>query len=277
MTNSKDHIFQENPGGFFLRLIESVPLGILMFNSEGRITYLNNNFLEFCVYHKIEINPSNTISIFEEDLFRDNHLLEYFQRLREGYSFEKEIEGLKTLSLRKIIILVKAIPLFTEDKFDGGILILHDIKVGKEEDDSTKIIEPQWKEIINSSVDLLLITDNDGDIKFSFGKKLKRFLWRISPFEKNSINSLFPQETSSILKTKVGLVKESINSLKFNLILFINDRPCDYECEIEPILNDEKKIKLLFFRFNDISKFIKAQKDLELKMLDLSKHKNYHL
>ena len=275
MTNSKDDISQENPGGFYLRLIESIPLGILMFNSEGRITYLNNNFLEFCVYHKIEINPSNTISIFEEDLFRDNDLSKDFQRLREGYSFEKEIEGLKSFSLRKIIILVKAIPLFTDDKFDGGILILHDIKIGKEEEDPTMIVEAQWKEIINSSVDLLLIADADGDIKFSFGKKLKRFLWRISPFEKHNINNLFPRETSSIINDKISLVKESLSSLKFNLILFINERPFDYECEIEPTLNDEKKIKLLFIRFNDISKFIKAQKDLELKILELSKHKNY--
>jgi len=190
-------MLQENSNGFFLRLIESVPLGILTFNSEGRITYLNNNFLEFCVYHKIEINPSTTINIFEENLFCDNPLVEYFQKLREGYSFEKEIEGLKTFSLRKIIILVKAIPLFKEDKFDGGILLLQDIKISKEEDDSLKNIEPQWKEILNSSLDLLLITDEEGNIKFSFGKKSKKFLSRISPFEQNNINNYSPRKLTS--------------------------------------------------------------------------------
>jgi len=243
MANLKDDIFQENSDGFFLRLIESVPLGILIFNSEGRITYLNNNFLEFCVYHKIEINPSNTISIFEEDLFSDNHLLEYFQRLREGYSFEKEIEGLKTFSLRKIIILIKAIPLFKDDKFDGGILILQDFKVGKEEDNSLNNIETKWKEILNSSLDLLLITDDQGNIKFSFGKKSKKFMAKISPFEQNNISNLFSQEISSLIKSKINLIKESLSSQKFNLILTINNRSHDYECEIEPILDDDKKIK----------------------------------
>ncbi|OGU36603.1 MAG: hypothetical protein A2315_00400 [Ignavibacteria bacterium RIFOXYB2_FULL_35_12] len=275
MANLKDDIFQENSDGFFLRLIESVPLGILIFNSEGRITYLNNNFLEFCVYHKIEINPSNTISIFEEDLFSDNHLLEYFQRLREGYSFEKEIEGLKTFSLRKIIILIKAIPLFKDDKFDGGILILQDFKVGKEEDNSLNNIETKWKEILNSSLDLLLITDDQGNIKFSFGKKSKKFMAKISPFEQNNISNLFSQEISSLIKSKINLIKESLSSQKFNLILTINNRSHDYECEIEPILDDDKKIKLLFFRFNDIRSYIKAQKALELTIEELSKHKSF--
>ena len=275
MMNSKHYMLQENSNGFFLRLIESVPLGILTFNSEGRITYLNNNFLEFCVYHKIEINPSTTINIFEENLFCDNPLVEYFQKLREGYSFEKEIEGLKTFSLRKIIILVKAIPLFKEDKFDGGILLLQDIKISKEEDDSLKNIEPQWKEILNSSLDLLLITDEEGNIKFSFGKKSKKFLSRISPFEQNNINNLFSQEANILIKNKISLVRENPSLQKFNLILFINNRPYDYECEIEPILDDDKKIKLLFFRFNDIRNFIKAQKALELKIQEIFKTKTY--
>ena len=59
------------------------------------------------------------------------------------------------------------------------------------------------------------------------------------------------------------------------MILTINNRPYDYECEIEPIIDEEKNIKLLFFRFNDISKFVKAQKDLDIKIRDMTKHKNY--
>lgn len=275
MTNSKDDIFQRYSQEFFLRLVESFPLGILTFNSDGRITYLNNNFLEFCVFHRIEINPSNTISLFEEELFPDNHLLEYFQKLREGYSFEREIEGVKTFSLRKIIIVIKAVPLFKEGKFDGGILVLQDIKIGKHEDDPLKNLEPQWKEIINSSVDLLLITDAEGEIKYSFGKKIKKLSWRVSPFEKYTLNSLFPKETNSILNDQIKLIKEDLTAGKFNIQLYISNRPHDYECEIEPILDDEKKIKLLFFRFNDIRRFIKTQKTLELKIQEILKSKTY--
>ena len=275
MTNSKDDIFPEKSDRFFLKMIESFPIGILLFNSQGRITYLNNNFLEFCVYHQLEINPSNTINIFEEDLFYGNHLLEYFQRVREGYSFEKEIEGLRTFNLRKIAIVVKAVPLFTENKFDGGMIILQDIKVGHEEEKPLENIEPRWEEILNSSVDLLLITDSDGNIKFSFGKRSKKFLSRISPFEQNNINSLFSNEVNNLIKNEIILVKESLSKQKFNLVLSINNRPHDYECEIEPILDDDKKIKLLFFHFNDIRNFTKAQKALELKIQDLMKHKIY--
>jgi PAS domain S-box-containing protein len=275
MTNSKDDIFEENSESFFLKLIESLPLGILLFNSEGRITFLNNNFLEFCAYHKLDIHPSNTISIFQEDLFPGNHLLEYFQRLHEGYSFEKEIEGLKTFSLRKIIIMLKVIPLFNKGKFDGGILILQDIKVGQEEDTTLKNIESQWKEILNSSVDLLLVTDGEGNIKFSFGKKSKKFLSRISPFEKDNINNLFSKEVNGLLKNKIELAAESRDLQKFSLELFINNRPHDYECEIEPILDEDKRIKLLFFKFTDIRSFVKAQKILELKIQQLTKQKHF--
>jgi PAS domain S-box-containing protein len=274
MTDLKDDIFRENGEGFFLRIIESAPLGILVFNSMGRIVFLNNNFLELCVYHQLEINPSNTIDLFEVDLFRDNHLLDHFQKLRDGYSFEEEIEGLKKFSLRKIYLLLKGVPLYKNDKFDGGILILQDIKIGEEEKPLASI-DNRWQDILNTAFDLLLITDETGNIKFSLGKRAKKFLSRISPFEEHSINNLFSQEINTLLNSYVKIVRESNASQKFNLQLIINNRPHDYECEIEPVLDEEKKIKLLFFRFTDIRTHVKAQKLLEQKILELSKQHDY--
>ncbi len=275
MTNSQDNILDSNQDSTFLKVIESLPLGILLFNSEGKITYLNNNFLELCVYHQIEINPSNTINIFEVDLFCNYNLTSHLQKLRDGYSFETELDELKSFSLRKVVILVRGIPIFKNGNFDGGILILEDVKIHKKEDSSTEDIESQWKEIINSSVDILLITDVKGSIKFSFGKKVKKFLWRISPFEQNNIHNLFPQEVVSVIKENINRIKVDISSQKFNVQLFIKNRAFDYECEIEPILDDEKKVQLLFFKFRDISNFIKSLKVLEHKLQDLSKYKTY--
>ena len=275
MINSEENIFEENSGDFFSKIIESIPLGILTFNSEGTIKYFNNSFLEFCSYFKLEFNPLKSFNIFKEDLFDDHHLLEYFQRLREGYSFEKEIEGIKTFSLRKILVLVKAVPLFKEGKFNGGVVILQDVKVGGETDEVLTNIEPRWKEILNTSFDLLLITDAEGNINFSFGKKSKKFLSRISPFEKNNIHSLFSQDINRQIESNINKVNKNLSIQRFSLVLYINNRPHDYECEIEPLLDDDKKIKLLFFRFTDIRIFLKTQKALEQKVQELSTNKIY--
>lgn len=275
MANPEENIFQENSEGFFLRVVESIPMGILLFNSEGRITYLNNSFLEFCVYHKIEINPSNKINLFAENIFPDYPLLASFQKLREGYSFEKEIGGEKSFHLRKIIILLKAIPLFKDDKFDGGILLLQDIKIGKHENDQPKNIDNQWKEILSSSIDLLLLIDNDGEIKFSIGRKLNRLSWRISPFEKLTIQNLFPIEIQKLLNSQIQIVKDILRANNFYLQLYFNKKPFDYECEIEPILDEDKETKLLLLKFTDISKFLRNQKALEIKIQEMSIQQNY--
>lgn len=270
-----ENILKNYSDEFFLKVVESLPLGILLFNSDGRITYINNNFLEFCVYHKLDLNPSTTINLFKEDLLYGTHLLEYFQKIRNGYSFETEIEGGKSFSLRKIVIVIKGIPLFKNGKFDGGILILQDVRATKEDDESLKTIEPHWDEIINSSFDLFLITDDAGIIKYSFGKRAKRFLSRLSPFEKPNVNFLFSQEANNLIKNNIKIAKETLALNRFNLVLIINNRPVDFECEIEPVLDAEKRIKLLLFRFNDIKDYIKSQKLLEEKIRELSENKTF--
>jgi PAS domain S-box-containing protein len=270
-----ENILKNYSDEFFSKVVESLPLGILLFNSDGRITYINNNFLEFCVYHKLDLNPSTTINLFKEDLFYGTHLLEYFQKIRNGYSFETEIEGGKSFSLRKIIIVIKGTPLFKNGKFDGGILIIQDVRATKEDDESLKTIEPHWDEIINSSFDLFLITDDEGIVKYSFGKRAKRFLSRLSPFEKPNVNFLFSQEANNLIKNNIKIVKETLALNRFNLVLIINNRPVDFECEIEPVLDAEKRIKLLLFRFNDIKDYIKSQKLLEEKIRELSENKTF--
>lgn len=275
MTNIKNDFFGENPDNYYLQVIESLPLGILVFSAEGRITFLNNNFLEFCAFHNLEINPSNTLNLFKEDLFPGNNLTEYFKRLLEGNSFETAIERVRTFTLRQLIIQIKVMPLFKDDKFNGGILIIHDIKIGSEKESSSDNLDQRWQEILNSAVDLLLITDEVGNIKFSFGKKSKKFLSRVSPFEQNNVDSLFSEEINTTLKNKIKSLKENAISQKLNLALIINNRPHDYECEIEPILDDDKKIKLLFFRFTDIRSFVKIQRELEQKIADLARNESY--
>lgn len=270
-----EDIFGDKSDKFLLKVIESMPIGILVFNSDGRIVYLNDNFLEFCAYHKIEIHPSNTINIFEEDLFTEIPLKENLQKVKEGFPFEKIIDEPKSFRLHKIIVTIKIIPILKEDSFVGGIIILQDTKAGEIEKDKLKNIERYWKEILTYSFDLFLITDEACKLISYFGKKLKRFTWRISPFEHPSINSLFSKEENTKLNEYISSVRKGKCSQKFILTLLVNNRPIDYECEIEPVLDENNNIKLLFFRFSDISDYIKTQKILENKIQELQTQKNY--
>lgn len=274
MTISDD-FFELKSNDSFMQLIESLPIGILLFNSMGKITFINNNFLEICAYHNIEIHPSNKINIFTEDLFPGNQLINYFQRLREGFTFEKEIEAVKKFAHRQVIVFLKAVPLFRKNQFDGGILILQDVKFNKEKPLLPESIDNQWKDLIDAAVDLLLITDENGNLKFSFGKKAKKFTWRISPFEQNNIYSLFPEETNSILKERLEEVKLKQQSIRFSIVLLINNKPHDYQCEIEPIFDDKTNIKLIFYQFTDIRSFTQSYKQLELKFQQLLKNQLY--
>ncbi|NWF88436.1 MAG: PAS domain S-box protein [Ignavibacteriaceae bacterium] len=270
-----DSIPGKNPDNFYLQLVESLPIGILVFDSIGHITFLNNNFLEFCAFHNVEINPSNTLNIFKEDFFPGNSLLNEFDQLKKGYSFEKVLETKNLFALKKLVISVKVFPLFKDEIFEGGILIINDYKIHHEHAEELENFEGRWREILNAAVDLFIITDENGNIKFSFGKKAKKFLSRISPFEKENIDSLFSQETNKLVAGKIKNVKETKAPQKFTLALKINNRDHDYECEIEPIFDDNKNVNLLFIRFTDIRSFIKTQKEFENKITDDSLYKSY--
>ncbi len=157
----------------FSNLIESLPLGVLSFDSDGVVSFVNNNFIKFGIACGDKNDRLLGCNIMSGDIFKNIKISNEIEELKKGNSFEKIIDKTKTLDGGEISLILKGSPLFAEGEFAGGVLIIEDIKLIKYPDAFSGIKMDSLNEIFNASSDALLILDADGFIRYAYGKKTK--------------------------------------------------------------------------------------------------------
>ena len=110
-------------------LIEQAPIGIITFSYEGVIDYINQNFEKFGILYQFETSDLIGKNIFDTALFPPVNLTNDLNDLSRGISFEKELKQVRTNDGGNITLIIKGTPLYEENEFAGGILLVEDIKV----------------------------------------------------------------------------------------------------------------------------------------------------
>jgi transcriptional regulator with PAS, ATPase and Fis domain len=160
---------EEDP---LLKIFNKAPIGIITFTNEGNVEYINESIKKLGNLYQINFSALKGSNVFKNQIIPDIDLSEEFNLLREGLPFEKEIKSLQTISRGSISLILKASPLFEENKFNGGVLIFEDTfifsKAIKEKEERNSLIEKAFAKTNNYA----FVTDPEGKIKFSFGKDL---------------------------------------------------------------------------------------------------------
>jgi len=68
-------------------LMETVPLGILSFYADGKISFINKNFLRFGITKKLTFGKILGSNIYEDDVFPGIELKQDFLSLKSGIPF----------------------------------------------------------------------------------------------------------------------------------------------------------------------------------------------
>lgn len=258
----------------FSKIIQNLPVGILIFSADWRINFVNENFYQFGSLYQINTVSLLDRNILEYKFFANKDITGELKKLEEGYSFEIEIENIKTKDGR-ISVVVKASPLFENGIFAGGILVIEDLRISDIHDEKELTLE-HFEKAIGKSNNLLLVTDPDGKIKFSFGKniqKLKANLDNNSGSKELSIDNIFNQDIHQNFKENFASVREKGTPISCNVELFFDENLIYFTCNIEPIFNEDGTLQFIFIWLNDISEIINNEKSLKKELNKLKQYK----
>lgn len=267
MTNFSD----DKTNNSFKRIIQTAPIGMLSFSGDWRIQYVNDNFSQFAILYNLNLTVSPGSNILENKIFPDADLTGEFEKLKEGLAFEKEIKSIKT-SDGKISVFLKATPLFENNEFAGGILIIEDLKL-VEKKEQKELTANDFEKIAVKTNDFLFITDSEGIVKHAFGKTLRKLKFSFDDPEEHHITVNFSTQSSTDFSEKLAVVKNKRSSEELTVEMLFENKIKYFICRLLPLVNKSGQIDFVFVSLNDISGFIKKEDSLKEELSGLKQYK----
>jgi PAS domain S-box-containing protein len=266
MEKTKPHSEEENAN-----LLQKVPLGILTFDEEYRINFINENFSNLGLFYNFNYDNLTGQSILDSEIFPGLSLKEELLDIQTGYSFEREYTKIESGSA-SISVIVKCSPVYEGQNFQGGILVVEDLRILKGITDEGILKAEHFEKIMNKVNDLLFITDDEGKVKFYFGKQIRNLHYEIT--YNSQISNIFSPKARIDFEKYCEQVKIKRRSEKFNLEIVIGEDKLIYECRIEPLLNKKGQIQFIFFFLNGISEIIQYNENLTRQLNDYKQYQS---
>ncbi len=253
----------------FEKYFEIAPLGLLIFNDKWQIIEVNDTFFQLGVtVEGVDKDIKNKI-ILDTQLFEDLSIADELKDLADGMPFEKELQNIKRNDGKSISVIVKGIPL-DDENFEGGLLILEDLKISKplqqrESDDSAG-----FSEILTNLSDFYFVSDINGAIKSKNinGNKFSDIFGFVNNtvFELNEIvqNTIFEASFKEVIEKRIPV--KSTLPYKFNNENFF------LETTVFPIPDSEGNIKFVVSVFKDITEEINKKIKDENEINELKKY-----
>src|ERR1035437_9344315 len=254
-----------NIGDERANLLQKAPVGILTFDEEYRINLVNENLSHLGPYYSFNYDNLTGQSILDSEIFPGLSLKEELLDIKTGYSFEKEYTRIDTGSA-SISVIIKCSPVFEDHNFQGGILVVEDLRIIKGVTEEGILKSEHFEKIMNKVNDLLFITDGEGKVKFYYGKQVRNLNYEIT--YNFQINNIFPPAARSDFDKYYELVRAKRRSEKFKTELVVGEDKIIYECKIEPSLNKKGQLQFIFFFLNDITEIIQDNENLARQLND---------
>lgn len=218
----------------FKEILEFAPIGILIFQRNWKIKFVNSNFFKFPGV--LGETPANVIglSVYDNRIFDKVDIRPELESVLKGESFEKQISVSKSFRGVQISLLLKGSPITLDDENAGGILIIEDIKIDTSKTQTGLGKSPEFKNFLKYVGDYYAIADSEGLIRensedensvydFLFetdfvkhNKKLSQIL-----FKKNIETVVTTNET---VTTRIPFIRDGVEYLsKISLIPFCED------------------------------------------------------
>lgn len=197
MTTSLEKTFEHSRTEIsFREILEFTPVGVLIFQRDWKIKFVNNNF--FLFNGVVKDAPENVIgnSIFENRLFYESDIREELNLIKKGETFEKEIIASRTLNGGTVSILLKGAPIIFDNEYTGGVLILEDLKIDSAKVQGSLVQSADFQNFLSTFTDFYIVVDQDGIVRVlpSTGIEMFDFLfepdWSRSPLQSKKISSL---------------------------------------------------------------------------------------
>jgi len=251
-------------------LLEAIPVGVLVFDEQYNITYLNACFSSLGVLQPQFLEHPIGKNIVDEQLFLSSDIHKDIQGLHDQFFFEKELGNQKTSGGGEISIFLKGVALFEGESFLGGMLVVEDLKVITEAHDTDTLLQNEnYSEIFQNLNSLLILTDSNGNVNYSFGNLLKTIVRKKKDFLNHPIHDIFPGASLGELEKSLKEVKETKKKSSFVTALRFDDEEFVFDVQIFPLFTSRKEIQFVCFYFEDITRYLKEHEYLKQQVDEL--------
>jgi PAS domain S-box-containing protein len=247
-------------------LIEQIPIGIITYSRNGNVEFVNQNFKKFNILYQITM-PYQHFNVFENDLFPNLSIKDELRDTLEGLSFIKEVKFVLSNNGGSISIIAKGTPIYEEEKITGGILLIDDIKTLNKKAKENKSLDKSVEEYLNESSSFFIITNNEGVIQSTSGKVNADLINTPEQIIGRNILEIINPSATNLLVKNYNQVFRKKQIVSFRFDLKVGELQKHYKCKLEPHLNSEGKVHLIYFYVKNLSKEKPSlrQKPKELK------------
>ncbi|MCU7491290.1 MAG: PAS domain S-box protein [Ignavibacteria bacterium] len=186
-----------------LGFLEEAPAGILIFSSGWEVTYVNKTFFEFGVLDQDSARIPAGKNLLDSAIPQLLDIAGEITGLEEGKFFEKKIKSMRAIDGSEISVFVKGSSMYTGGVFQGGMLLLQDLRLEAKSPDDINFEDTLLNGIIKQSGNSCFITGYDLKIKyFHLNSLVQRILPEGDLINRGAEEVLYPllkQKTTQIL------------------------------------------------------------------------------
>ncbi len=274
MATTPEKTFEKNRAEIsFREILEFTPIGILIFQRDWKIRFVNHNFFKFNGVSGD--SPSNLIgqSIYENRLFTEFDIRDELNLVKNGETFEKEIVSARTLGGGKISLLLKGTPIIYENEYTGGMLILEDIKIESAKTLASLAASTEFQNFLGIISDFFLITDKEGNVKIYQTNAEENYDFIFE--QEHSKNVLQRQRVSSVLFNKLlEQVVKTKKVLSTQIPFMKGQREIPARLTLIPFSSRGSEADLIIFLLKDLSKESGSIGLSEEEINELTKYQN---
>lgn len=234
-------------------ILNQLPIGIILFDNNGIIQFVNRTVHEFeILYPNLLVQSLIGRNIFSQEIINKQSLFKHFEDLKNGFSFELELEEITIPGKSHIKLILKGTPIFEDDNFSGGALIIEDLKVIHRTQKQFLLRQDFLTNATEFITDLFIVIDSNFLIKFISGNTSLLFSNSTS-YEGSSIFSGVDNETVSALDELIANVKKSKTHSTSTIKIKHDDNYKLIEVKFLPQLDNKKEVNFIYLSFRELS------------------------
>lgn len=257
----------------FTEVAESLPFGFIVFDENFIIKFTNQNVFEFGID---EFQLDTTLkgkNLLEHSFAEDFEIVDELKNLKNLEPFEKYLKSFTALDGSEIEILLKATPLFSEETFKGGLLIIGDQKKSLDKPIEKKIKKVQASllkpTILHALCDYYMIIDETGSIVERSEQTVPEFVQKVFPQKINDVRYGLSESDADRFDKALQEVKQSRGV--GDIIIELSD-DIERKIQLTFMSQQEGEDSLFYILVNDISDKVNLSKETEQELNELRRY-----
>lgn len=252
-------------------LLNSAPVGIIITDSDWNIRWMNDNISEFGLISFDE--TENLIGgTFKNIPFIDEAKKEKIvQSISSGHFIEEKLSINNSPLGDELLLLLKAAPVERENKFDGAVFILEDIKLSSALKEKASQSSENLTKLLESISDYYLIAQKDGNI-VACTKGASEDHQKIFGNYKTNIKELNQLINSDTIQQLFYRSVKNNSKEYTTLSITLQKNEYFFYISILPLESESGDVENLLLLFDDISNEVNDKIRLENELSELRRY-----